>query len=375
MKLYKFVTLLFLVAAYFALPSLTFAKTEIVYASYKYVMGDNDTKNDAKRICFLEAKRRCLEKVGSYVESITEVQNYRLTKDEIKSYTAAIVKVEVVSEKISFEGQSVVINTKVKAEVDADHTRKELQRIAGDKGLQARIKEQQNQIDSLESKIRKLQAELHSSSYKKSFKLREAREQTFDDLYVETEKMKKIVLAKRARDAERPKIVAEKTKIRRLVLKYVEIGMTPEEVNGIIKEITIMHRFQKVDSIADLLGIIMAKENTTKNAVYYEWEKIWFEFELDEYLEQYILKSINYKLEQPFKTPYKTRIISSCLKRKGFNILDVDCDEYLRKRAKEIEKIKKKRAKERQPVTSLDLADFSGIDCSQEIREYIWGEE
>jgi hypothetical protein len=76
-KHYTSVTLLFLTCAVFLLPTPSIAKTEVVYASYKYVMGDNDTKNDAKRLCFLEAKRRCLEKVGSYVESLSEVQDYK----------------------------------------------------------------------------------------------------------------------------------------------------------------------------------------------------------------------------------------------------------------------------------------------------------
>ncbi len=39
------------------------AKMETVYASYKYIMGDNDSKNDAKRICFMEAKRLLIEKI------------------------------------------------------------------------------------------------------------------------------------------------------------------------------------------------------------------------------------------------------------------------------------------------------------------------
>jgi hypothetical protein len=313
-----------MVSALLLLPTPSIAKTEVVYASYKYVMGDNDTKNDAKRLCFLEAKRRCLEKVGSYVESLTEVQQYKLTRDEIRSYTSAIVKVEVVSEKIAFEGQSVVINTRVKAEVDADHTKKELQRIAKDKGLQARIKKQQTQIESLESKIRTLQANLDSSSYERSFELREQRDQTFDDLYVENERMRKIILAKRARDARRPNIVAKRKKNRRLVLKYVEIGMTPDEVISVIKEIT--------PSPTPTLGSTFDVKTGRKKESFYEWDKIYFDFDFDEFLKMEVLKNILYFCKDTKKALQfeagKVDFRFPILKGKDFNILNFDFDQF-----------------------------------------------
>ena len=68
------------------LSSVVLAKSEVVYANYKYTMGDNDTKNDAKKIAFIEAKRLCIEKAGTYIESNTEVADFRLSKDEIKTY-------------------------------------------------------------------------------------------------------------------------------------------------------------------------------------------------------------------------------------------------------------------------------------------------
>jgi hypothetical protein len=365
-KQYGSVTLLFLACAVFLLPTPSIAKTEVVYANYKYVMGDNDTKNDAKRLCFLEAKRRCLEKVGSYVESLTEVQDYKLTKDEIRSYTSAIVKVEVVSEKIAFEGESVVINTRVKAEVDADHTRKELQRISKDKGLQARIREQQNQIESLEDKIKRLKVELDSSSYEKSFQLRKERNKDFDTLDVENKRLRKIILAKRARDAKRPKIVATRARNRRLVLEYVEIGMTPDEVQGVIREVAgNPHFFLKDD---------------TKSEWNYYWEKMYFLFEDDEYLKVKVLKEIRYMCKFDVdRIIARTKMgkvqiadFSPFLKDKHFNVLDFDFDQFIRQI--EISRTKK------DPWGIFDPKKYSVYEktirvCPEEVRAYIWGEE
>ena len=367
-KQYGSVTLFFLACALFVLPRPSAAKTEVVYASYKYVMGDNDTKNDAKRLCFLEAKRRCLEKVGSYVESLTEVQDYKLTKDEIRSYTSAIVKVEVVSEKIAFEGESVAINTRVKAEVDTDHTKRELQRIAKDKGLQARIKEQQTQIESLETKIRRLQVELDSSSYEKSFQLRGERKQTLGNLDVENERLRKIILAKRVREAGRPKIVAVKTRERRLVLKYVEIGMTPNEVQSIIREITHSSKLnlktysKKSRAPYDgLYGI----QDTGEHPVDYTWDRMHFIFVFDDYLNKAVLDRVLYNCKM--SRLGNTFFSYSYLKDKHFHILNFNFAQFAQ-------------------ITlyySLSNKRFSMYERSiyacggegEEVRSYLWGEE
>ena len=57
---------LFFVIILLCFASKAYPASESVFASYKYTMGDNDTKNDAKRICFLEAKRLAVEKAGTY---------------------------------------------------------------------------------------------------------------------------------------------------------------------------------------------------------------------------------------------------------------------------------------------------------------------
>lgn|GEM_PF-2680902 len=44
-----------------------FAQVDTVQATYKYIMGDNDTKTDARNLCFLYAKKLCMEKAGTFV--------------------------------------------------------------------------------------------------------------------------------------------------------------------------------------------------------------------------------------------------------------------------------------------------------------------
>src|SRR4030043_874461 len=91
--------LTFFIIPFFFVP-IAYPASETIYASYKYSMGDNDTKNDAKRICFIEAKRLAIEKAGTYLESTTEIRNFQLTRDEIRTFAAAIIKVDIASEEV-----------------------------------------------------------------------------------------------------------------------------------------------------------------------------------------------------------------------------------------------------------------------------------
>jgi hypothetical protein len=79
-------------AIFFIIPSVLFANTVTVTAVGEYIMGDNDTYTEAKRLALEDAKRIALEKVGTYIESKTEVKEGAVTSDEIRQYTAGIVK-------------------------------------------------------------------------------------------------------------------------------------------------------------------------------------------------------------------------------------------------------------------------------------------
>lgn len=84
-------------------------KDGYIMANHRYVMGDNDSKAEARRNCFMEAKRLCLEKAGMYLESNTTIQNYQMTQDEIRTYAGAIIQVQILSEDYSIVGKNLAL--------------------------------------------------------------------------------------------------------------------------------------------------------------------------------------------------------------------------------------------------------------------------
>ncbi len=202
------------------IPCISNAKTEIIFANHKYLMGDNDSKNDARRMCFLEAKRKVLEKAGTYIESHTQAKNYQLTEDEINSYSAALLKIEVLNEEWKFIGSTMAIFMSVKAEVNTDYIEKQLSKIKQDISLQKKIKDQQRQIQDMEHKYTKLQKELATADSSEAFSLRKERNIIFKEINALQEK--KIQITSQ---------INTKTKN---ILDYIELGMTLSEVQSLV---------------------------------------------------------------------------------------------------------------------------------------------
>lgn len=94
------------------------ANARIVTAHGEYRMGDHDTRADAVRLVVEAAKRDALEQVATYLESVTEVKDMDVTRDDIRTYTAGIVM--VLDQKITtwLEEQTVVIRADLTAQVD-----------------------------------------------------------------------------------------------------------------------------------------------------------------------------------------------------------------------------------------------------------------
>ena len=91
-----------------------------VTASAEYRLGDHDSRLDATRMAVEAAKRQALEQVATYLESVTEVRNLDVTRDEIRSYTAGIVTVLNQRTSTRLEDGAIIIHVDLTAQVDQD---------------------------------------------------------------------------------------------------------------------------------------------------------------------------------------------------------------------------------------------------------------
>lgn len=203
-------------------PAVAHSEIKTLTVTHTYVMGDNDSPNDARHMCFLEAKRQVLERAGAYIESVSEVKNFQLTKDKITSFSAAILRVEIVKEKFAFENGHNTLALTVQSAVDTADVQKRLAAIVSDPGMQDRITGQQQQITQLEQQVQALNSRLSVAPVTASGTLRKERTVVFGDI----------------EELEKKKLAAVKAMTGRtqIIRQYILLGMTRDEVRGIVGE-------------------------------------------------------------------------------------------------------------------------------------------
>jgi len=178
-------------------------------------------------MCIREAKRKVLEKAGTYIESRTIVQNFQLTKDEIITYAAALLKVDVVKEEWEPVGENLAVLMSVEVEVDIDDVEIQLTKIQQNTELQKKIKKQQRQIDEHERKISRLQEELKSTDQESAFSIRKERQETFKDIEGIEARYADIMKKLQGRKSAGRQLL-------RNALNYIEYDMTKAEIEYIL---------------------------------------------------------------------------------------------------------------------------------------------
>jgi hypothetical protein len=147
-----------------ASPLASHAAIKEIEAKGTYHLGDNDTKLVGHRLALLEAKRNALEKAGTYVQSITEVKDYQLTKDEIRTYSAGILQVEETKEpEWVMEGKNLEVTVYVKATVDDADVAKKIGALRQDQAATRQLKESRANVVQNEKKIDDLNKQLKKS--------------------------------------------------------------------------------------------------------------------------------------------------------------------------------------------------------------------
>jgi tetratricopeptide (TPR) repeat protein len=81
---------------------------------YAYDAGEADSKLTCRSISLLQVKRLLVERLGTHLESNTVVTNSQISKDEIVSFSAGVVKTEILDEY--WDGRTY----RLKAQIEAD---------------------------------------------------------------------------------------------------------------------------------------------------------------------------------------------------------------------------------------------------------------
>ena len=142
------------------------AEVRTITATGEYRMGDNDTRTDAKRLALLDAKRLALEQAGVYIESITEVKNLDLAKEEIRAYTAGIVEVVEQATRTMMEGETTVVRVDVTTKIDTDVVARQIEAVRQSEDLKWKLLESNYRAWKLQNELQKMTRELAAAKSK-----------------------------------------------------------------------------------------------------------------------------------------------------------------------------------------------------------------
>jgi len=152
----RIVLALLLMAVFLLLPIQSFAATKVFEREYTYQASEADSKLTCRVIALEQVKRLLLEELGTYLESISEVKDGVLTKDEIVTLTAGVVRTDIVSEH--WDGKAYRLKARIKA--DPDHVIKAINSLREDRQKSKELAESQTRAKKYLKEIEQLKQEL-----------------------------------------------------------------------------------------------------------------------------------------------------------------------------------------------------------------------
>ena len=171
------INLIFILLALF-IPNLTSAEIKTFIKEYTFNAGDEDSKNSSRIVALREVKRLLLEELGTYLESETEVQNFKLTKDQITTMTAGIVQTKLVEE--TWNGKKYWLKAKIA--VDSDEVIKSIDSLRKDRQKTKELEEIRKRSDNLLKENERLRKELVMAKGKRKQDMAAAYNKTIERL-------------------------------------------------------------------------------------------------------------------------------------------------------------------------------------------------
>lgn len=159
-------------------PNLTLADKKSFIKEYNYQAGDEDSKNSSRTIAIREVKKLLLEEMGTYLESVTEVKDLQLTKDQIITLTAGIIHTEILAEK--WNGKTYWLKANIVA--NTDNLIESINKLRKDRGKVKELEDLRRQSDDLLKENEKLRKELSKAEVKGREKTVTAYKMTIDKL-------------------------------------------------------------------------------------------------------------------------------------------------------------------------------------------------
>ena len=136
-----------------ALTSTALAEEKTFRKEVRQIVGSSQSQDDARQAAIAKAKRDALEEAGTWVQSVSEVKNMKLVRDDVMAISMGVTRTRIVDEAPFLEGRAVGIRVLAEVSVDTTGLAERVQRYFAD---QERLMEKRAESAREEALLAKL---------------------------------------------------------------------------------------------------------------------------------------------------------------------------------------------------------------------------
>ena len=159
LKLFIFILILSLLFV-----ALAYAETKVFEKEVEEIVGRDQSQEQVEAFALQKAKRLAVEEAGTYISSLTLVQNFRLVKDEITALASGVTQSQVLGvPSVVLRDGIIHVTVKARITVDTSILDQQIQEIMKEKGSLKNLEDSQQKVRELEDRL----ANLKSSEVKR----------------------------------------------------------------------------------------------------------------------------------------------------------------------------------------------------------------
>jgi tetratricopeptide (TPR) repeat protein len=136
------------------------AQERLFRKEVRQIVGSAQSQDDARTAAIAKAKRDALEESGTWLETVSEVKNMRLVRDDIISLTSGITRTRVLEEEPFLEGRAVGIRVVAEVAVDSSGLAERVRQFMADRERLADKKEETAREKKLLDRLVELEREM-----------------------------------------------------------------------------------------------------------------------------------------------------------------------------------------------------------------------
>jgi formylglycine-generating enzyme required for sulfatase activity len=141
-----------------------FAEIRVFEKEVEEIVGRDQSQEQVEAFALQRAKRLAVEEAGTYISSLTVVQNFRLVKDEVTALASGVTQSQVLGvPSVVLKNGIIHVTVKARITVDTSILDQQIKEIMKEKGTLKKLEDAQQKVRELEDRL----ANLKSSEVKR----------------------------------------------------------------------------------------------------------------------------------------------------------------------------------------------------------------